>query len=346
MSAIEQGAQVINHLIGAWETPFVELAIFESADTLFIASLFDTFCRHHLDAPIAEFLFYESSQGAVTGVRLEDGRRVVLKVHKPDRSFAFLRSMQAVQQHLAASGYPCPRPIGEPQQFAQGIIVIEELIDEGFYVDGHDPVVRRTMAKALAQLVQLTRWLIDLPGLRETMVRHRVIDGLWEEPHSKLFDFVATARGAEWIDAIARRAVEILDAQAHAEIVLGHTDWAVKHFRFKRGKVRVIYDWDSLACNYEPVLVGDAARGFPMTWHLPTIVWPTREELHAFVDEYEVARGKAFTHPERVLVAASVTFGLAYSARIEHSLHPDKTDWPEESFHGILARYGGDYFKV
>ena len=69
ISAIEQGAQVIERLIGAWETPFVELEIFESANTLFIAHLLDTFCQEHLGAPVAEFLFYESSQGAVTGVR-------------------------------------------------------------------------------------------------------------------------------------------------------------------------------------------------------------------------------------------------------------------------------------
>lgn len=346
MSAIEQGAQVIERLIGEWETPFVELEVFESSDTLLIARLLDTFCQQHLGAPVAEFLFYESSQGAVTGVRLEDERRVVLKVHKPGQSLTFLKSMQEVQRHLVANGYPCPRPVCGPRHLAQGIAVVEELIDEGFYVDGHDPAIRRMMAESLAQLVQLTHELVNLPGLRATMVRHPEIDGLWERPHNKLFDFVATARGAEWIDDIARQARRTLDEQSSGEVFLGHSDWAVKHFRFKQGKVRVIYDWDSLACNYEPVLVGDAARGFPMTWHLPTHVWPTREELHAFVDEYQAARGKVFTRPERTLIAASVTFGLAHSARIVHSLQQEQTDWPEESYHGILARYGGGYFEV
>jgi hypothetical protein len=83
-----------------------------------------------------------------------------------------------------------------------------------------------------------------------------------------------------------------------------------------------------------------------MTWHLPTRVSPTREELHAFVDEYQAARGKVFTRPERILLAASVTFGLAYGARIEHSLKPWQTEWTEESCRGILARYGGNYFEV
>src|SRR5438094_9661642 len=128
MSAIKQGALVIERLIGAWETPFVELEIFESADTLFIARLLDTFCQEHLGAPVAEFLFYESSQGAVTGVRLEDERRIVLKVHKPSQSFTFLKSVQEVQNHLGANGYPCPRPVCGPQHLAQGIAVGEELI--------------------------------------------------------------------------------------------------------------------------------------------------------------------------------------------------------------------------
>jgi hypothetical protein len=346
MSAIEQGAQIIERLIGAWETPFVELEIFESADTLFIARLLDTFCQEHLGSPVAEFLFYESSQGAVTGVRLEDERRVVLKVHKPGQSFTFLRSMQEVQHHLVANGYPCPKPVSGPQRLARGIAVVEELIDDGFYVDGHDPAIRCAMAEALALLVRLTHGLVELPGLPENRILHPEIDGLWAQPHNKLFDFVATARGAEWIDDIARQALHTLNEHSSGEIALGHTDWAVKHFRFKQGNVRVIYDWDSLALDCEPVLVGDAARGFPMTWHLPTRVSPTREELQAFVDEYQTARGKIFTHSERVLIAASVTMGLAYSARIEHSLDPEKTDWSEESYHGILARYGGRYFEV
>lgn len=345
MSAIEQGAQVIKRLIGAWETPFVELEIFGSADTLFIARLLDTFCQEHLGAPVAEFLFYESSQGAVTGVRLEDERCVVLKVHKPGQSSTFLESVQEVQRHLVANGYPCPRPVYGPHRLARGMVVVEELIDEGFYVDGHDPAIRRAMAEKLAWLVQLTKGLVDLPGLRATMERHPVIDGIWEQPHNKLFDFVATARGAEWIDDIARQALCTL-SEAQGEIVLGHTDWAVKHFRFKQGNVRVIYDWDSLKCGYEAALVGDAARGFPMTWHLPTRVSPTREELHAFVDEYQTARGKVFTRSERALIAASVTLGLAYGARIEHSLYQEKTDWLEESYRGILALYGGGYFEV
>jgi hypothetical protein len=346
MSAIEQGAREISRLIGAWETPFVELEIFESADALFIARLLDTFCQEHLGTPVAEILFYESSQGAVTGVRLEDERRVVLKVHKPSQSSTFLESVQEVQRHLVANGYPCPGPISGPKRLARGIAVVEELIDEGFYVDGHDPAIRRMMAEALAQLIQLTRGLVDLPGLRAGMLRYPQIDGLWAPPHNKLFDFVATAGGAEWIDEIARRALHTLNEHSTGEIVLGHTDWAVKHFRFKQGKAHVIYDWDSLARDYEPVLVGDAARGFPMTWHLPTRVSPMREELHAFVEEYQTARGKVFTRPERLLIAASVTFGLAYGARIEHSLNQEKTEWPEESYRGILARYSGGYFEA
>lgn len=346
MSTIEQGARVIERLIGEWETPFVELEVFESGDPLHIAHLLDTFCREQLGAAVAEFLFYESSQGAVMGVCLEDERRVVLKVHKPDQSFVFLRSMQEIQRHLVANGYPCPRPVLEPRPLACGVVVVEELIDEGFYVDGHDPVVRRVMAESLAWLTSLTRDLADLPGLRASMLRYPEIDGLWARPHSKIFDFVATARGAEWIDDIARKAQRTMNEIKAGEIVLSHTDWAVKHFRFQQGKVRVIYDWDSLARDYEAVLVGGAARGFPMTWHLPTRISPTREELHAFVAEYEEACGKSFTKPERMLMAASITLDLAYGARIEHSLNPQENEWSEESYRGLLTRYGEGYFEV
>ncbi|GHO42567.1 phosphotransferase [Ktedonospora formicarum] len=345
MLAIEQGAQVIERLIGAWETPFVELAIFESGNAYHIASLLVSYCEEHLGVSVAEFLFYESSQGAVVGLRLVDERRVVLKVHQPGQSFEFLRAVQEVQRYLVTNGYPCPCPIAGPERLAQGIVVVEELIDDGVYVDAHDPAIRRLMAETLAQQVQLTRGLVHLPGMRTSMWRFPEIDGLWPQPHSKLFDFVATSHGAEWIDRVAREARSILDV-CSGELALGHTDWAVKHFRFKRGQVRVIYDWDSLARDYEPILVGDGARGFTMTWHLPTRLTPTREEIHAFVEEYQVARGRAFTRTERTLISASVTMGLAYSARIEHSLAPEETDWPEESCRGILACYGAGYFEA
>ena len=65
----------------------------------------------------------------------------------------------------------------------------------------------------------------------------------WGVPHSKLFDFEATAAGAEWIDEIASQA-QAIKLRGEGDLVLGHIDWGVKHFRYVGERVSVIYDWD------------------------------------------------------------------------------------------------------
>ena len=190
---------------------------------------------------------------------------------------------------------------------------------EGAWADAHDPSVRCAMAETLAQLVQLGRGFVDLKGLRPGLLS-RIPDGqIWPEPHSAIFDFEASAAGAEWIDKLAAHAREVLRRPA-GERVLAHVDWSVKHFRFEKGAVTVVYDWDSLAVGLEPVIVGEAARGFTFTWNLPVRLAPSLEESRAFVAEYEIARGAAFTPAERTTAGAAAVYGLAYTARCEHCL--------------------------
>lgn len=341
MSHVDTLAYLIAATIGTWEHPFVEQSIFGTADPALIAASVNTFCATELGAPIDEGLFYESSQGVVFGLRLQDRRQVVLKGHPPKQPLTFLQAVHEVQSHLAAQGYPCPRPILGPRSLGHGHAVVEELIDSGVYADAHDPAIRRMMAEHLAELVRRTRDLTTLPGLQPGLLSRRDTGRLWPTPHSVIFDFEATATDSEWIDELARRAKETL-IRSSGELVIGHTDWSVKHFRFAQGRVSVIYDWDSIALEQEAVIVGDAARGFTMTWHLDVPLAPGAEEARAFVAEYEAARGKAFTAAERVTMSAAATYAMAYSARCEHCLNPlaDAASFPIGSYRAALARYG------
>ena len=106
---------------------------------------------------------------------------------------------------------------------------------------------------------------------------------------------------------------------------------------------RVIYDWDSLALERETVIVGEAARGFTMTWHLDVLITPSQNEACASVSEYETYRGKAFTSNERTTIAAATTYALAYGARCEHCIDPRTSDFPAGSAREALAHYGEDY---
>lgn len=331
--------RVITSWIAQWDTHFVEPAVFGTTDPAQIACLIDGFCQKELGTAVADYLFYESSIGAVCGMRLMDGRRVVVKVHQSSHSLDFLQAVVQVQHSLLDHGYPCPKPLLDPRPLAHGIATTEELVDEGVYHQASDPTVRRSMAEMLAWLLQLTRTPEALPGVHLAALDTRLPVGvIWPTPHSQLFDFEATATGAEWIDEIARHA-QAMKLRGAGHLVLGHTDWGVKHFRFIGQRVRVIYDWDSLTLEKEPIIVGQASRYFTYTEFFGEYRLPTEEEGHAFVAEYEAARGRPFTREEYQTLKAAKIYGLAYGARCEHALHPHETIYPEGSCRAFLARY-------
>lgn len=152
-------------------------------------------------------------------------------------------------------------------------------------------------------------------------------------PHSAIFDFEATANGAEWIDALADEALTTrriaLDRSIGHNVVM-HTDLRPENVLLTEVDgdpfVSTIYDLDSLACDVEPWLVGGVARAFSTNWSQPDPMLPTVAEIRMFVADYEGARGDAFTADEWRLGAAGVTYALAYSARCEHALYPNGAD--------------------
>ncbi len=333
-------ADLIAAYINRWHNPYLLKLIFESDDPAFIAQYIDTFCRAEMSSSLGETVFFEASQGLVFGLQLRDGRRIVIKVHKPDRALVFLSAVEAVQRYLADAGYPCPRPLLGPRSCGKGLAMVEELIDEGVYHDAHDPVYRRSMAGMLEWLIRLTRQPESIPGLDPSLLDLRLpSDVLWPTPHNNIFDFEATRAGAQWIDKFALSSKAIIDMGV-GELVIGHVDWSIKHIRYVGERVRVIYDWDSLTLDREPVLVGHSAVGFTYTEFFPVAWFPTAEEARAFVAEDEEARSKPFSVDERRVLAAAATYGLAYAARCEHGLHPQKLPYPTRSARDLLARYG------
>ena len=76
-------APIASHL-AEWEVADVELAIYGTSDARRIAEAIEDFCRRGLKSAPAETLFYQSSVGAVVGLRLLDDRKVVIKAHQPD----------------------------------------------------------------------------------------------------------------------------------------------------------------------------------------------------------------------------------------------------------------------
>jgi hypothetical protein len=295
--------------------PFAVRDVFGAPEA--VEPALEAFCRATLGAGIEQAEFFEASVGSVAGLMLAGGRRVVVKAHPPEASTRFLEAVQEVQRHLVRGGFPCPEPLAGPAPLGLGVAIVETLIDDGEWPDGHDPAVRRALAAALAELIARCRGLRDLPGLAEHAMT--VPAGqLWPRPHDRRFDFEGTAGGAEWIDALARTAAELRDGEA-GEPVVAHSDWRVQHVRMAEGILSAVYDWDSLMVMSEAQAVGSAAHAFTMNWATGDIRLPSLEEGQAFVADYEDARGTPFTAAERRAVNGALVYVMAYTARCEHS---------------------------
>jgi hypothetical protein len=262
-----------------------------------------------------ECFAFEVSVGALLGLSLGDGRRVALKVHGKRIPNGYLEAMQTVQEHLWRSGFPCPRPLG-----VRDHATLEEWRDEGGYLDAHEPAVRSALAELLARLIALARHLEPSPVLAPFFPRAG--GALWPTPHNVLFDFQASAHDAGWIDEIATAARGRRDA-GPGDLVIGHHDWTVKHVRFDDLRPTVVYDWDSMSADLEPVFVGEAAATFTYTERLPVELWPTVAEAQAFLDEYDLARERPFTARERRTARAAAVYTRAYSTRCVHALAGD-----------------------
>ncbi|WP_037497465.1 phosphotransferase [Solirubrobacter soli] len=278
------------------------------------AELVDAFCRAHLRSGVARREFSASSVGSVHGVRLQDGRRVVVKVYRSDVDVVHLAAVGRVQARLADSGFPAPRPLLAPTPLANGVAVVETLVDRGRWADAHVPAVRRAVAGGLAALLEHARREPGLVAWREAY------EQLWRSPHDRRFDFAGTAHGAEWIDELASAARRRLDECADGPVVVGHGDWRVEHLRFADGALSAVYDWDSLAVAPAPVFAGAAAHQFTADWSIEGHACaPTFEESMAFLSDFEAARGTPFSDRERQLAYAAFVAALAYSERCGHS---------------------------
>lgn len=338
--SIRRLTEVVATHLAEWQTPFVELAIFGHADPARIAAALDELCAGALGSRTAGALFYQSSIAAVVGLALRDGRRVVVKAHQPDQAEAVLAEVARLQAHVAATTGLAPRPLAGPMPFAHGIATIEEHDERGVAADPHELAARRAIATALHDVVLLLEPFAADSGLPNHLLGTRAGDALWPRPHSRLFDFDATRRGAEDIDALAAQARAALAPVRPGRIVLGHGDWRAEHLRFDAGRVVLAYDWQSLCRCEEAALVGFAAHAFCADWSRddPRQA-PTLDEARAFVADYERARRAPFDREERRLCGAAFAYSVAYTARCGHAGGYAGRDEPG-TFHHLLAARG------
>ncbi len=300
----------------------------------------DGVCREALGTGARELLFRSTAVGDVFAVRLHDGRSVIVKIHQPREGPETLAAVLDVQGHHHRAGFPCPEPLGGPIPVGDRWATVETLVVEGDPADTHEPRRRRLVARALARHLDVARACGLPPALRRGWDAYAT-DRLWPlEAHDPRIDLAGTAGGAEWIDAFAASVKPT--ATRGAPPVLGHLDWSGKHFRFAQDRLTVVYDWDSVRVATEAVIVGNAAFSFTANWDLPGVdPAPEPDEVLAFIDDYDDARGTRLTRSQREQTVACGAYLAAYVARCEHA-SGDR----DGAYTRALARHGTHYLRV
>ena len=274
------------------------------------------------------------SVGASVTVTLPGGAEVFVKVWPGTVDATALAAQVEVQAVMASRGFPAPAVLMGLSALGPGWAVGMAYDRGGVATDVRHPGIRRLMARGLARFVSEADVCRSVGGLpRRTLPVEGVI---WPRPHSVLFDFEATARGAEWIDEKARPALATMRS-AESRAVVGHHDWSAKNMRMGPDGIAVLYDWDSVFLDRQTFTLGYAAAHFPVTWDLDVPETPAVGDVESFVREYEEARGATFTRPDLAEIAASATYARAYKARCEHALDPDGARWRGSSRESLKA---------
>jgi hypothetical protein len=319
----------------------IATAVLGTTDAATVSEDLGSLCRVSLHSAPRECIWVRLSVGVAFALVLDDGSIVVVKAHGPRKSGAYLNAMRRVQEHLWRSGFPAPAPVAGPVSFGLGHAVIDGFLDGDVITNAKDPACRAAMATTLAGLVQSARTVDGREALGERRWPQGLVE-LWPTPHNALFDFEASAPGAEWIDELAEQSLRILSTSV-GPMVVGHGDWSAHNLRMRHGAVCAVYDWDSLVLDREPSVVGGAAAHFSHDGAQEDWV-PTPEDAAHFIDDYELARGNPFSTSERTAAAAATLYGLAYTARCEHAInwHGDE----HAGARGALAEHLNAYLSI
>ena len=270
------------------------------------------------------------------GVRLNDGREVVVKARK---YVARIAGCVAVQRHLFQAGFPCPEPLAGPTRIGQCALTAERFVSGGVQFEDAarapmlfarllgDLVVLSPAPNAVAVLDPAPPWLgWDHSGRN-----------LWP-PADDLIEELNAHAGPDWLDDAAAAAREVLAAYDDVSVI-GHGDWESQNIRWNHDTPHVVYDWDSVVARPEATLAGAASAVFTATGDNGA---PTVEQSEAFLVAYRAARSLPWSHDDRRAAWAAGLWVRAFNAkkRIVRGADPD-ADLTRREAEQRIARLGG-----
>lgn len=249
----------------------------------------------------------------VHGLRLEDGRKVVVKA-RPDDGRA--ESCVAAQAELAARGFPCARPLTPVVPVGSLAVHAEEYRPGGHVISGDSPEIATRYAEVFALLMAALAEISVRPPLpNPRWLRWDHADpGLW--PAIDFLDERDQSAVPEEVAKTADRARRRLLA-ADLPNVLGHGDFEAQNLRWDAQEGWTVHDWDSLAWQPEAALAGAASGTFPST--TPPTLAPI-DSSAAFLASYQDFRGRRFSLAEQEVAWAASLWPASHHARWE-ALH-------------------------
>jgi hypothetical protein len=268
----------------------------------------------HLGSPPADELFRSGYLSAVVGLRLADGREVVVKV-RPDSPR--IAACIEVQSRMFQAGYPCPEPLTGATPFGGDVATAEAYVPGGAMLPATDHAAG-AFAEAFARLIRLAPGPAEVPALDPApswAAWNHAGDGLWPCPEEDPDVNLNEVAGAEWIDDAGRRARVRMRA-SESEAVIGHCDWLAGNLRWNGDELLVVHDWDSVTADSEAVLAGFAAALYPAgsAGELTTV-----EDTERFLVAYCHARGREFSADELERSWAAGVWTRAYDAKYQHA---------------------------
>ena len=291
-------------------------------------------CTDHLGSPPADEIFRSGYLSSVIGLRLADGREIVVKVRPSSPRIA---ACVEVQRRMFQAGYPCPRPLTGAAPFGDDIATAEAYVPGGAMLPGADQAAQ-AFAEAFARLITQAPRPVEVPALDPPpswAAWNHAENGLWPRPEDPDVNLSEVA-GPQWIDDAGRQARDRLRA-GESEAVIGHCDWLASNLRWSGDALLVVHDWDSMTADSEPVLAGFAAALYSTVSanELATI-----GDTERFLIAYCQARGRKFTRNELERSWAAGVWTRAFDAKHQHAVGRPVTSLSETEARERLRRAG------
>ena len=266
-------------------------------------------CSRWLGAPPTSQLFEAGYLSTVQGLRLADGREVVVKV-RPRMSR--LAGCAAVHRALWMAGFPCPEPLVDPRPLDGYAATAETLVlDAG---EPPDSELAALSAAALARLVELAPDPGSVPSLAPSPSYagwDHAGPGLWPAPEDRDADLNAYPE-PQWLARVAAAVRDHLRGH-RGDPMIGHGDWHPENLRWQGPNLIAVHDWDSVICQPEPAIAGLAAASFLGIDDLARMA--SVEDSAAFLDAYQHARGRRWTPQDYAASWAAGLWQRAFDAK-------------------------------